>query len=73
MAIEKIDHDLCNGCGSCEMFCPADVIRMDNESRKAIVKYPEDCILCLWCAVECPQNAIDLTPVNFSRLLTSWG
>ncbi|MBW1803016.1 MAG: 4Fe-4S binding protein [Deltaproteobacteria bacterium] len=28
MAIEKIDLELCTGCGTCVNSCPVDVIRM---------------------------------------------
>jgi len=44
MAIDEIDPELCNGCGMCVNSCPMDVIRMDGKSRKAIIKYPEDCM-----------------------------
>jgi NAD-dependent dihydropyrimidine dehydrogenase PreA subunit len=73
MAIEGIDPGLCNGCGICVSSCPADVIRMDKESKKAVVKYPQDCIVCCWCLAECPQKAILFSPVKTSPLFTSWG
>ena len=73
MAIEKIDQDICIGCGKCEIYCPADVIRMNTESRKAYIKYPEDCAMCLWCMAECSQNAISVSYENTSPYFTSWG
>ena len=73
MAIEKINSDLCNGCGKCEKCCPADVIRVDKENKKAFIAYPEECMLCLWCLCECPQNAITVSPIKTSPLFLSWG
>lgn len=73
MTIERIDDALCTGCGTCEGSCPMDVIRMDDENQKAIIKYPEDCMLCEWCKIDCPEDAIYISPDKRSALLTSWG
>lgn len=73
MAIERIDSGLCNGCGTCVSCCPADVIRMDRESRKAVIKYPKECVLCCWCVKDCVQKAITVLPVRTSPLFMSWG
>jgi NAD-dependent dihydropyrimidine dehydrogenase PreA subunit len=73
MAIEKIDPDLCNGCGICENSCPADVIRMDEQTKKAIIVYPEDCTLCTICEQDCPQKAIYVSPAYSSPIPTSFG
>ena len=74
MAIERIDSVLCNSCGICVKSCPADVIRMDTESKKAVIRFPQDCVVCCWCIVECPEDAVYISPVaNMSPLFTSWG
>ena len=69
----KINSELCNGCGTCINSCTMDVIRMDEKSKKAIVKYPEDCVLCELCALDCPTKAISVTPVKTEPLMVSWG
>ncbi|MDR1574176.1 MAG: 4Fe-4S binding protein [Clostridiales Family XIII bacterium] len=73
MAIKRIDPALCVGCGMCEMCCPADVIRTDNESKRAYVKYSEDCVMCFFCMSECPKNAIVMSPDIVSPIFASWG
>ena len=37
-----IAKDLCTGCGTCEDYCPLDVIYMDDEEGKSFIKYPEE-------------------------------
>ena len=37
MSIERIDPELCNGCGICVDSCSMDVIRMEQEKKKAVI------------------------------------
>ena len=73
MSLEKIDHNLCTGCGICINSCPMDVIRMDEGKMKAIIKYPEDCMLCEFCSLDCPEHAITVSPEKYSQVIASWG
>jgi NAD-dependent dihydropyrimidine dehydrogenase PreA subunit len=73
MSIEKIDSELCDGCGSCVDTCPVDCIRMDDDAKKAVVRYPEECMLCGWCVVICPKDAVSLSPAKSAPLTVSWG
>lgn len=72
MSIETIDKEKCTGCGICVKACPQDVIRMDDEG-KAVIKYVEDCIVCLYCEEDCPAEAIFVSPVKTAPILLSWG
>ena len=72
MTIERIDPDLCNGCGICINVCSMDVIRMDDDSKKAVIKYPEECMCCAFCEYECPEKAIYVSPVRYAPIAQSW-
>jgi len=70
--VVKIYSELCNGCGTCVKSCPCDVIRIDEETKKAYVKYPEDCMLCELCTIDCPTKAIHVTPEKYVLPILSW-
>jgi len=72
MAIERIDPELCNGCGICVNSCPMDVIRMDEKSKKAAIRYSEDCMVCGYCELDCPENAIYVSPARYAPVMVSW-
>ena len=73
MVIERIDPELCTGCGLCVNSCSMDVIRMDDTRKKAVIKYPEECMLCLWCEHDCPNHAIYVSPEKTAPIILSWG
>ena len=64
MAVERIDVDLCTGCGTCLDVCQPDVFRMDEKAGKAVITYIEDCnpFSCALCELNCPTQAIYVTP-----------
>ena len=35
-----------------------DIIHMDKETGKAVVRYPDECWYCAACRFECPEDAI---------------
>jgi NAD-dependent dihydropyrimidine dehydrogenase PreA subunit len=49
-----------------------DVIRFDEETKKAFIKYPEDCIACYNCEMDCPVKAIYVTPQRGIAVTPSW-
>ena len=73
MAIKAVIEEKCVGCGACYRACPADVFRLDPQTRKAKVQYPQDCELCMWCVTECKQNALVMEEGKTFQVFTCWG
>lgn len=40
---------------------------------KAVIKYVDDCMLCDFCELDCPQKAIYVSPVKSGPVAVSWG
>ena len=72
MAIQKINQETCVGCGICVKSCPADVIRIDENTGKAFPKYPEECVVCCICLADCPTDSITMTVDKQEPQLTAW-
>jgi ferredoxin len=51
------DESLCNGCGTCERYCPVNAIKV-VEQKSTIDT--QKCIGCGQCAFQCPVDAISL-------------
>lgn len=63
-----VDNDKCiaeKGCTVCVDVCPLDILRINEESKKAYMAYDE-CWYCLPCQCDCPTQAIT---VNIPYLL----
>jgi NAD-dependent dihydropyrimidine dehydrogenase PreA subunit len=66
MNIIKVDSGKCIGCKICYKACWLDVIRWDDENKRPIVAYAEDCVECNLCEVNCPKDAITVI-VDYSK------
>jgi NAD-dependent dihydropyrimidine dehydrogenase PreA subunit len=50
-----------------------DVFRLDEANGKAVIRYPEDCVLCGFCEIDCPEDAVYVSPEKNTPMLMSWG
>ena len=73
MSVENIDQNKCIGCGTCESTCPMDVLRLDNTTGKAQIKYLKDCQVCHLCTFYCPADAITVGSEKKYPPVMSWG
>lgn len=71
MAIIEITYN-CNGCGLCVEACPMDVLRMNPRKKKAHIAYPEDCIVCFSCEMDCPEEAVVVGPERAKPMPSPW-
>lgn len=58
----KFDDSKCVGCKLCYKSCFIDVIRWDEENKKPVFKYIEDCVHCNYCEVVCAKGCIKVEP-----------
>lgn len=58
--IHKVDHDKCTGCAVCVENCPQEVMEIFQMGlkKKARLKDPELCVVCLYCQKMCPYGAV---------------
>lgn len=54
----KVDHEKCDGCGTCVDVCPVDVFELKEE--KSYVVNNDECLVCRACEVQCPNGAIEV-------------
>lgn len=47
--------DRCTGCGECREACPRSNVSMDEDAHPT---WGRDCILCMNCELECPEDAV---------------
>ncbi len=49
-----VNNELCTGCRSCFKSCFIDVIHWNEEERRPVIAYPEECVQCMFCEINCP-------------------
>ena len=52
-----VDTNKCNGDGICVDVCPSGVFEL-NADGKSVPVNPDECIECMACVDQCPENAI---------------
>ena len=67
-----INYDECIGCKQCYNACFMDVIRWDEENKRPVAAYPEECAICCWCEIKCPKKCIDVQPDYSVRRPQMW-
>ncbi len=59
-----VDTERCCGCKNCIRRCMEQVWAWDDEKNCAYPKYPDECVLCYQCEMECLNNCIDITALQ---------
>lgn len=72
MSVIRYDLDACIGCRLCIQVCPFDVFRFNEEHKKSVIAYPEDCISCGQCYIYCPGKSLALSHTTYAHTLASY-
>ena len=57
----NVDQEKCTGCGSCVDICPVSVYELkEDSSKKAVPVNVDQCLICMACETQCPNNAIQV-------------
>lgn len=62
MANIIVNRELCNGCKVCFKACFIDIIKWDEKAKKPVIAYPDECVHCMYCELNCSQRAIKVSP-----------
>ena len=57
-----VDFDECIKCGTCQRFCPPDIITIDKDKEECVTFDWDYCKGCGICANECPKKCITMVP-----------
>lgn len=60
----KIDKNKCNNCYLCINICPTKNIEVIHNN----IKFNHDCIMCMRCSFNCPNNAIKIGLLNHLKV-----
>jgi 2-oxoglutarate ferredoxin oxidoreductase subunit delta len=65
----RINVELCKACDYCRDVCPTKIIHLSNETNSKGYHYAEihdigKCTGCRFCAIMCPEIAIEIETVN---------
>lgn len=59
----QLDQTKCIKCKSCIRTCYQNVYRWDEEKNEIVAAYPEDCVSCVMCMMNCPRGCIEVVPL----------
>lgn len=59
----QVDQNACIKCRTCIRTCYQNVYRFNDETKQIEAAYPEDCVSCLMCAMNCPKQCIEIAPL----------
>lgn len=59
----QLNQDKCIKCKNCICTCYQNVYSWDKEKNQVVVAYPEDCVTCVMCTMNCPKQCIEIIPL----------
>ena len=72
MSVHRYDLNTCIGCKICVNICPMDVFRYNDEARKSVIAYPENCQSCGQCYLNCQGRALGISNDSFGYPITAY-
>ncbi len=72
MSVVRIDLNKCIGCQTCVNICPCDVFYFNEEARKSVLAYPENCQSCGQCYLNCKGHCLGISNDTFGYPMTAF-
>ena len=72
MSVVRIDLNKCIGCENCVNICPMDVFYFNQEARKSVIAYPENCQSCGQCYLNCKGRSLGISNDLYAFPITAF-
>jgi len=72
MSVIRYSLENCIGCRLCMEICPMDVFRFNEEEKKSVIAFPENCQSCGQCFLNCKGRSLGISNDQYGYPITAY-